>query len=265
MNKAMLIVCLMLFECCVNKSVKNEKKEVPIINYSVQKDYPHDTSSFTEGLFVYKGDIFESTGSPEELPQTKSLFGIVDTISGKIDVKVEIDKRKYFGEGIAILKDKIYQITYKSNTGFIYSENNYDLIGEFKFPNKEGWGLTTNGTSLIMSDGTSNLSFFKPQNFVLEKTLKVFDSTGEVENLNELEYISGFIYANIYFTNKIFKIDPNSGEVVGQIDLASLAIEAHYMYPGSLEMNGIAYDEFSKTMIITGKMWPRIYRISFAH
>lgn len=270
-NSKLTILILVLLSCKNRDSnTSNEKnsitkRNVSIINYSLLKTFPHDTNSFTEGLFYHDGNIFESTGSPDELPKTKSMFGILDTLSGKIVSKVELDKTKYFGEGIAILGNKIYQLTYQSKIGFVYDTKTYKKIREFNFENKEGWGLTTDGKHLIISDGTSKLTYLDTNNFSVVKTINIYDVNGGVLYLNELEYIGGFIYANIYGTNRVVKIAINSGEVVGIIDFSSLSIDAKNTYNKALEMNGIAYDSISKSMYLTGKMWPKIYKISFTH
>ena len=146
---------MLLSNCNPNRDAKdNSNSLIPSINYKYVKSYPHDTTSFTEGFVMYDGKLYESTGATNDLPQTRSLFGQVDLSTGKININVEIDRQKYFGEGIAFLAGKVYQLTYKSKVGFIYDANTFKQIREFKIPTKEGWGLTTNGKELIMSDGT---------------------------------------------------------------------------------------------------------------
>lgn len=137
--------------------------KISSLNYKVSSFYPHDTLSFTEGLVFHQNQIFESTGSPEEFPQTESIIGPVTLKTGVINKKIELNKQKYFGEGIVFLKDKLFQLTYKAKTGFIYNAKMFKKIGEFNFKSKEGWGLTTDGTNLIMSDGTDKLSYFDPE------------------------------------------------------------------------------------------------------
>jgi glutamine cyclotransferase len=250
-------------EVVVPPPVVNEAPKVPEIKFSVENQYPHDISSFTEGFLFHEGKLFESTGATDNLPQTRSLFGIVDLKTGKIDVKAELDRNIYFGEGIVFLNNKIFQLTYKNQIAFVYDGKTYKNIGKFNYTNREGWGLTTDGKSLIMSDGTSYLTFLNPENFAVEKVLDVAENDFVVENLNELEYINGFIYANIWTTNTIVKIDPATGDVVGKMDLSSLSLESKTKHPGSLEMNGIAYDPASGKILVTGKMWPTIYEIKF--
>ena len=262
---------LFLIACNSNVSTETdghltkENTSTPILNYALVNTYPHDTSSFTEGLLIYRGQLYESTGSPENMPQTKSLFGTVDTITGKINKKVELDRNIYFGEGITFLNDKVYQLTYQTKIGFIYDAKTFNKLGEFNIPGKEGWGMTTDSTYLIMSDGTNILYYVEPIDFKTIKTIQVENEKGPVMKINELEYINNFIYANVYETNSIIKIDPSSGKIVGLLDLVSLANEAKARYPGSMEMNGIAYDAVSRMVYITGKMWPTLYKIQFAH
>ena len=250
-------------ETVVPPLVVAEAPKIPEIKFSVESQYPHDVNSFTEGFLFHEGKLFESTGATDNLPQTRSLFGIVDLKTGKIDVKAELDRNIYFGEGIVFLNNKIFQLTYKNQIAFVYDGKTYKNIGKFNYTNREGWGLTTDGKSLIMSDGTSYLTFLNPESFAVEKVLDVAENDYVLENLNELEYIKGFIYANVWTTNTIVKIDPATGDVVGKMDLSSLSLESKTKNPGSLEMNGIAYDSVSGKILVTGKMWPTIYEIKF--
>lgn len=262
---------LLFFFSCKTKERSTEGSEVsasptkttPIINYFVTNVYPHDTTAFTEGLLVHEGQLYESTGSPSDMPQTKSLFGPVNLKTGTIDPKAVLDRNTYFGEGIAFLGGKVYQLTYQTKKGFVYDTKTFKKTGEFTFPSKEGWGLTTDGTSLIMSDGTSQLTYLNPQTFQFLKTLQVEDETGPVKNLNELEFINGSLYANVYTTPLVVRIDTASGKVTGKLNLTSIASEAKLKYPGSMEMNGIVYDPASGKVYVTGKMWPNVYQISF--
>lgn len=266
------IIISLLLPACNNTDTNKgpdvsdkENSSVPIINYALINTYPHDTTSYTEGLLIHSEQLYESTGSPGDMPQTRSLFGTLDTITGKIATKVELDRNKYFGEGICFLNGKVYQLTYQTKIGFIYDAKTFKETGRFDFPGKEGWGMTTDTSSLIMSDGTNTLYYLDPLDFKLSKTIQVTDQKGPVMKINELEYINNFIYANIYETNSIIKIDPSSGKVAGLLDLSSLVNEAKSRYPHSMEMNGIAYDPVSGKTYITGKMWPILYQIQFAH
>jgi glutamine cyclotransferase len=257
----------LLFTCCSpspeesTTDYKGTTTSVQTIYYDYTNSYPHDINSFTEGFLFHDGKLYESTGATPDLPQTRSLFGVVDLTTGKIDTKAELDKTKYFGEGITFLNGKVYQLTYKTKIGFVYDAVTFKRIKQFTFPSEEGWGMTTDGKNLIMSDGTNTLTFLDPQNLTVVKTIQVSENGYAVDYLNELEYIKGFIYANLYGTNKIARIEPDNGRVTGMLDLTSLAHEAKTLYRGSLEMNGIAYDEAEDKILITGKMWPKIYEI----
>ena len=268
-NRLILIALITTTLSCNNPGRENKPSESSTnpndpaeLKFSVLNAYPHDTTAYTEGFLVHDGQLFESTGHTDSYPSSRSMFGIDDLKSDKIQTKVEIDKSKYFGEGITFLKGKIYQLTLTPGIGFIYDAKTFKKIGSFNF-NSEGWGMTTDGTYLIRSDGTSNLNYHEPDDFKLVKIVGVTDNYGPVNNLNELEYINGYIYANKYETNDILKIDPASGKVVAKANFDSLKKEVVNKYPGSEYMNGIAYDSVSKKIYITGKNWPSIYEIKF--
>ena len=271
MNRLLKIIVLIGISAgCTNNSHTSKKSinsshTIESINFKVIKTYPHDTESFTEGFLFYNNQLFESTGSPEEFPKTRSVFGIVDLNTGKIDIKVELDKNSYFGEGIVVFEGKIFQLTYKNQTGFIYDLKSYKKIGSFKYSNKEGWGLTSDGKNIIMSDGTNIITYLDPDSLKVVKTLKVTFNGSSALYMNELEFIDGYIYANVWTTNNIAKIDPKTGIIVGIIDLSSLFYEARKSYPMSEATNGIAYDSSKDRIFVTGKFWPTIYQIKFPH
>lgn len=227
--------------------------------------YPHDITSYTEGFVFHNKELYESTGATDGLPRTRSLFGAVDLSTGKIKVKAELDRKKYFGEGIAFLNGKIYQLTYTTKVGFIYDASTFKELGQFSFPSKEGWGMTTDGKYLIMSDGTNVLTYLDPNGLQVVKKMEVSENNLMSAYLNELEFINGYIYANIYTTNTIVKIDTANGRVVAKLDLTPLAKNAQSIYAGSMQMNGIAFDPTTNKICITGKMWPKIYQIDFEH
>lgn len=267
-NKNLLfLLILSLLAACNNRDHTNTTTEPtdntpPAIDYTVMKTLPHDTTAFTEGLLFHNGQLFESTGTDTEMPESRrSWFGIVDTSTGKIHPKVEIDRNKYFGEGIAFLNGKVYQLTYKTKVGFIYDTATFKKLGEFTFPSAEGWGMTTNGADLVMSDGTSNITYLDPNTFKVVKTLTVTDNNGPVSNVNELELIHGYLYANQWQTNYILKIDTTSGKVVGRLDMETIAADARNKFPGSEVLNGIAFNPSSGLIYVTGKLWPEIYEI----
>lgn len=258
-----LFVSIVLFFSCSEREskVKTEDPSTRQLNYQVIDTLLHDTTSFTEGLVYHNNMLYESTGSPDEIPFTKSLVGSVNS-KGIIEAKVELE-RKYFGEGITIFKDKIYQLTYKDQKGFVYSFPSFKKIKEFQFQNKEGWGLTSDSLNLIMSDGTHVLTYLDPNSLKIVKTLNVrLDGYGQ-SNINELEYVNGFIYANIWQTNQIIKINSLNGDVIAIADFTELKKYVSSIYPEAMEMNGIAYDKKNNHFIITGKMWPRSFILKF--
>lgn len=269
---SLLLIASVLFASCNNADRQNAAgggensvdNTPPLINYSVVQALPHDTSSFTEGLLVHDGQLYESIGTDTIMPRNRrSLFGVVDLKTGKISPKAELDRNKYFGEGIVFLNGKVYQLTYTTKIGFVYDAKTFKKLGTFTFPSKEGWGMTTDGTHLIMSDGTSNISYLDPDTFKLVKILGVTDNNGPVSNINELELINGFLYANQWQTSYILKIDPSSGKVVGKLDLSSLMDDARKKNRDSDSLNGIAYDSTTGKIYVTGKLWPNIYEIKF--
>lgn len=265
-----LIIVLSLASCNNSQDTSTGEKDrpadntPPIINYTVIGTLPHDTTSFTEGLLIHDGQLYESTGTEPDMPESRrSLFGTVDPKTGKINPKAELDRTKFFGEGICFLHDKVYQLTWKTKIGFIYDAKTFKKLGEFPMPVKEGWGMTTDGTNLIISDGTSNISYVDPNSFRLAKVMGVTDNNGPVSNINELELINGYLYANQWESNYILKIDTASGKVVGKLNLDSLANAAKNKFGGIDVLNGIAYDPATGKVYVTGKLWPDIYEIKF--
>ncbi len=266
----MLFFIICISSCTENKSpetkpVPTPKTFVPAIEYSIVGSSPHDINAFTEGLVFYNQQLYESTGSPENLPQTRSVIGPVDMKTGKIDVKVELDKSNYFGEGIVFIKDKLYQLTYQNKLGFIYDAKTFKQLGRFNFASDEGWGLTTDGEFIIMSDGTNVLTYIDPVTLKVIKTVNVTNAGYAEDYLNELEYINGFIYANIWLKNYVVKIAPATGEVVGILNLSELMDRAKSKNKDANVLNGIAYDAVNNKIYVTGKMWADLYEISFVH
>lgn len=266
------LILIVFYISCNNHSPASETSapaetvttnDPPAITYTILNALPHDPDSYTEGFLMYDGKLFESSGAPEEKPKTRSVFGMVDPATGKIAVKAELDKKIYFGEGITILHGKIYQLTWTSKKGFIYDLKSFKRTGEFSFPSKEGWGMTTDGSSLIMSDGSSNLTYLDPVTFKTNRILGVTDNNGPVGNINELEWVNGNILANIYQTPYIIRIDPNTGKVLGKADFSNLEKEIKSKNPDVDYMNGIAYDSAKNKIYVTGKLWPNIYEVRF--
>jgi len=271
LKKYLPLIAFLLFISC-HSSTSTESgsiaepvvsNEPPAITYTILKTFPHDNKSYTEGFLVHNGKLYESSGAPEGIEYTRSIFGVVDSTTGNIDVKIKLDREKYFGEGVVFLKGKIYQLTYKNQVGFIYNEKTFKNIGRFAFPTVEGWGMTTDGTSLIMSDGTSNLTYLDPNTFKTVRILGVTNNNGPVGNLNELEFIKGSLFANIYESTDIVRIDPQTGKVTGKADFSSLDKEVKTKYPDAEYLNGIAYDSTKDIIYITGKLWPNIYELRF--
>lgn len=269
-NYTPLLAALLFMAACGTEPKKETQPEVitpekpatPAIEYQVVATLPHDTASFTEGLLFHDGKLFESTGTPEG-SDFRSVIGPVDLKTGKIEVKAEIDGKVYFGEGIAVLHNKLYQVTYRTQKGFIYDAKTFKKSGEFSYSG-EGWGMTTDGTHIIMSNGTENLTYYDAD-FKPVKTLSVKENGYAQESLNELEYINGFIYANVWMTGNIVKIDPATGNVLGKINLTPVSYDVKNFHPYSMEMNGIAYDPATDKIYVTGKAWPNIYEIKCSH
>lgn len=232
------------------------------IPYTLVTEYTHDNAAFTEGLQMVDGMLYESTGQ-----YGSSDVRRVDLQSGKVLQKQAMDA-KYFGEGITVLNGKIYQLTYKEKTGIVYDAKTLKQLQTFSYPNAEGWGMTNDGTNLIYSDGTDELFFIDPATFKEVKRIQVKDQYGTVTRINELEYIKGFIYANQWQADLIYKIDPATGNVVGIADLRNLRQQTGILGLGEATdetqpevMNGIAYDAKNNKIYITGKNWPKLFEV----
>ena len=232
----------------------------PTIPFSIVNEFPHDTGSYTEGLAFYNGQMFEGTGASPTVSNSGTWIGTIDVTSGKFEKKVDLGTQ-WFGEGITFLNDKVYQLTYQTKKGFVYDAKTFKKIKEFTFNSAEGWGLTNDGKQLIMSDGTSSLSFLDPETLNVMNVIGVSDNNGPVGNINELEYINGSIYANQWLTPYILKIDPSSGKVTGRMDFTNMIEQVNRLYPEAEEFNGIAYDSTTQKVYVTGKKWPRLYEI----
>lgn len=253
---SVFIVSLVLLLIGCKTKEKKEATSQDLIAYSIVKVFPHDKNAFTQGLVVEQGRLFESTGQ-----YGTSWIAEVDIATGQQDKKVILDK-KYFGEGIAILNNKIYQLTWQTKSGFVYDLRTFEKIREFEY-DREGWGITHNGNNLIVSDGTNQLFFLDTLTLEPVTILKVTDGDKPSEKLNELEFIDGFIYANQWQTNFILKIDPSNGKVVGRMDMTELAERVFPLNPNADVLNGIAYEKKSKLLLITGKLWPAMVAVRF--
>jgi glutaminyl-peptide cyclotransferase len=269
-----LLFTILLIGCNDNKTDDAEDSTVTsttgiaapkILQVMVMAEYPHDTSAFTEGLFVHNGKMYESTGLTKE-----SMIQINDIKTGKSEKKYMLKDSTIFGEGINIFKDKLYQLTYQNHIVYVYDLK--DLSKPIKtFPwQTEGWGMTNNGSELIISDGgrQGNLYFVNPDDFKIKRIVQVVDNFGPVNYLNELEYINGTIFANVWGTDYILQIDPSNGHVIGKLQTAELLKSFYAGYPIDNQtldnvLNGIAYDSTSKKIFITGKKWPKLFELKF--
>lgn len=234
-------------------------KATPSIAYNILNVYPHDTSAYTQGLQLYNGKLYEGTGDYEF-----SSIRITDLKTGVVEKKHMMGSNKIFGEGINIFKGKIYQLTWQSNMVYVYDLSNIDKpIKTFTWP-YEGWGITNNGTELIISDGTANIYFVNADSFTVKRRITITTDGGPIDSINELEYIDGYIYANVYQTDFIIKIDPANGNVVGKLDFPDLRQKyfAKEITDRTDYFNGIAYDSASKKIYVTGKRWPKLFEIS---
>jgi glutamine cyclotransferase len=225
----------------------------PVYTYNIVNTYPHDRNAFTEGLVFEDGFLYEGTGL-----YGNSSLRKVELETGDI-LQIRELSDEFFGEGITIYGDKIIQLTWQSHIGFVYDKNSFELLQEFNY-STEGWGITYDGTRLIMSDGTSTLHFLNPETFEEIGQLEVFDNNGPVTKLNELEYVQGEIYANVWQTDRIAIIAPETGRVIGWIDLRGLLTAEDRSEPVDV-LNGIAYDADNDRLFVTGKLWPKLFEI----
>jgi glutaminyl-peptide cyclotransferase len=224
----------------------------PAYTYRVLQSYPHDRRAFTQGLIYRKGFLYEGTGM-----NGQSGIRKVKLETGEV-LQVHAIPRQYFGEGITEWHGSIFQLTWQSEIGFVYDFSTFQQTKTFTY-HGEGWGLTNDGTRLIMSDGSSSLRFLDPTTLLETGRLAVRDQNGPVENLNELEYVEGEIFANVWQTERIARISPRDGRVTAWIDLAGLLSPMER--GGADVLNGIAYDEAGKRLFVTGKWWPRLFEI----
>ncbi len=227
--------------------------ETPIFGYRVLNIFPHDRGAFTQGLVFEDGIFYEGTGL-----YARSSLRKVNPETGEV-TEIKHLPPNLFGEGITLWGDKIIQLTWKSQRGFVYDKNSFDLLQEFSYPT-EGWGITHDDTQLIMSDGSANLYFWNPDTLAEIGRVEVKDKGMPVVRLNELEYINGEVYANIWQTNRVARINPNTGEVTAWIDLSGLLTPEDLTEPVDV-LNGIAYDAATDRLFVTGKLWNKIFEI----
>ena len=222
--------------------------------YEVVAEYPHDTASFTQGLVYRDGYVYESTGR-----YGQSKIRKIKLEDGTVVKEKKLDD-SYFGEGLTLVDDKLVQLTWKENTGFVY-DLDLNPIGEFNYE-AQGWGLTFDGRNLIMSDGTSKLTFLDPETFTPEKSVFVRKGNTRMPDINELEWVNGTIFANIFQDDMIYLIQPLDGKVMGRVNFQELYPRSQRTSPNEDVMNGIAIQtEKENTLLVTGKNWPKIYEV----
>lgn len=223
--------------------------------FTVRNTYPHDPHAYTQGLEINKGILYESTGE-----YGQSSLRTVDLKTGKVTKKVDLPEDQ-FGEGMTIVDDKIIQLTWREGIGIVYDKNSFEKLKTFPYQaSQEGWGLCFDGKRLIKSDGTSRLYFLDKDNYRETGSIEVYSDQGPVDSINELEYIDGKIYANIYMTDYIVIINPDTGMIEGQLNLIGLLPQSHQK-PDTNVLNGIAYDHSTNKLYVTGKNWDTLFEI----
>jgi len=227
--------------------------DIPFYTYKVINIYPHDRNAFTQGLVFENGFLYEGTGL-----RGHSTLRRVELETGDI-LQVREIPDQFFGEGVTLYENKIIQLTWQSNVGFVYDKDSFELLQDFNY-STEGWGITHDGKRLIMSDGTSTLHFLDPETFNGIGRIEVSDNDGPVSRLNELEYVQGEIYANVWQLDRIAKISPDTGHVIGWIDLEGLLSPEDGVESVDV-LNGIAYDVEDDRLFVTGKFWPKVFEI----
>lgn len=226
---------------------------VATFRYEVVRVFPHDHLAFTQGLLFHEGFLYESTGL-----NGRSSLRRVDLETGEVRQRIELPAT-YFAEGLALLDQRLYQLTWQSRLGFVYDRDSFQLQRTFNYRG-EGWGLTHDGRMLIMSDGTSRLRFLDPETFDVRREVEVLDGDRPVNLLNELEYIRGELWANIWQSDRLVRINPENGRVTGGVNLAGLLTAADRAR-GVDVLNGIAWDEAGQRLFVTGKLWPKLFEI----
>ena len=242
--------------CAVTSSTVAKAPSAQADAYEIVHRYPHDSRAFTQGLIYVDGHLYESTGL-----NGRSSLRMVDLSTGRVLQNYDLPT-EYFGEGLTDWGSTLIQLTWKAHKGFVYDRFSFSLLRTFPYEG-EGWGLTHDKTQLIMSDGTSYLRFLDPRSFREIARIQVTDYDHPVEKLNELEYVHGEIYANIWHTDKIVRISPRTGQVLGWIDLGGI-IDKRELEGSDAVLNGIAYDSNGDRLFVTGKLWPKLFEIKVA-
>lgn len=248
-----ILAAITVMACAMTPA--EQRKPAPVQGFKVVAAFPHDSSSFTQGLVFADGQLYESTGLEGE-----STLRRVDLTTGQTLQRIDVPG-KYFAEGLALVGDELLQLTWQSKIGFVYDRHTFKQKRTFSYKT-EGWGIAYDGSSqLVMSDGSDTLTFLDPKSFAATRTLKVQDAGRAIGNLNELEWIEGEIWANVWMTDRIARISPATGDVNAWVDLSSLYPLPQRVPPADV-LNGIAYDKATRRIFITGKKWPRLYQIS---
>lgn len=230
------------------------RKRTPEYAVDVVRAYPHDTTAFTQGLVWHDGALYEGTGVIG-----RSSIRRVDLTTGAVLQKRDLPA-PHFGEGIVILGDRLYQLTWQSNKAFVYDARTFAPLEEFRYEG-EGWGLTTDGSQLYMSDGTSTVRVLDPATFTVLRVIPVTENGSAVRNLNELEWVKGELWANVWTSDRIARIDPATGAIIGWIDLSGL-LPPSLRHGGEDVLNGIAYDAAGDRIFVTGKNWSRVFEVT---
>lgn len=223
------------------------------LSVEIEKSYPHDPNAYTQGLFYHNGYLYEGTGK-----RGRSSLRKTELSSGELISSHTLPDR-YFGEGIAMINEKIIQLTWTSRTGFVYDLSSFKLVNKVKY-STQGWGLTSDGKRLIMSDGTSTIYFLDPAYFNEVRRIKVYDDQGPVKNLNELEYIDGKVYANVWQESNIIAFNPDNGKVLERIDCSNIVPDEYKNHKDNV-LNGIAYDSQNQRIFLTGKRWSKLFQV----
>ena len=254
-NKGFMIKAVVLLFIMLAVPASNAQKVYPAGDYKIKvlEALPHDTKAYTQGLFFHKGKLYESSGQYGE-----SFFREVDMKKGTTVRSFGLDS-KFFAEGAVVFENRLYLLTWKEKVVLVYDIETFKQVGTLYNP-REGWGLTTDGKHLIMSDGTSMIYFMDPNSFKEIKKIEVKHKGRKVDQLNELEYIDGFIWANVYGTDSIVIIDPSDGNVRSTLDCKGLLHSSLRTYKTDV-LNGIAYNPETGDIFLTGKYWPRLFRI----
>ncbi len=227
---------------------------VTTYQYEIVNTYPHDSGAFTQGLVYHQGQLYESTGL-----EGQSSLRRVELETGRVLRKVDLP-RPYFCEGLVLFDNKFIQLTWLNGVAFQYDFNSFEQIGSFRYPG-EGWGITHDGKELIMSDGTADIRFLDPSNFQEKRRVTVTDRGRTINRLNELEYIKGEIWANVWYTDRVARIHPATGNVIGWVDLSGLLKPEDTQGLHADVLNGIAYDAERDRIFVTGKQWPKLFEI----